>query len=71
MTNHLDFIMDAEQGNLKAEAMVRGTAALVADGTIWHLQGCWQRSARAMIDTGLISETGDVDEDALAQALER
>lgn len=63
------FVMDYEGGALGAEETVRGFAHLIASGVAWQLQGHYGRTAAALIEAGLVSQTGEVDEDALAEAL--
>lgn len=44
----VDFISMYEQGELDEEQTERLFHQLVADGTIYHLQGSYQRTARIM-----------------------
>lgn len=63
MASHLEFIMRVEGGSgepLSPEEYIDGVAALVADGTITHLQGSWQRAAASLIDQGFIDFDGTV-----------
>lgn len=58
--NHLDFIMAAESGELEAEEYLDGLAEMIKDGTVWQLQGSWQRAAYYAVEMGFISPEGDV-----------
>lgn len=49
------FIMDFEEGNLDQDQIIEGFQHLVDDGTVWHLQGSYQRMASALIEQGLVT----------------
>lgn len=51
--NVLEFIMRVESEG-PGDDYVEGMRRLVNDGTIYHLQGSWQRAAQSLIDQGLI-----------------
>lgn len=56
-TQHYDVvgaIMAYEQGDLDNDEMVELFQHLVDDGTIYHLQGSYQRTASALEAVGLI-----------------
>lgn len=42
------------------EEYVRGMAAMIKDGTVWHLQGSYQRAAMDLIDNGVVSPEGEI-----------
>lgn len=58
--DRLAYIMEAEGGELSAEEYLDGLAELIADGTIWQLQGSWQRSAYYSLEMGFIDHDGTV-----------
>lgn len=52
-SQHLDFIMDFEGGQIEsADRIVEGVQAMIDDGTIYHLQGSWQRLAAQLVADG-------------------
>lgn len=59
----LDFIMRFEQGDVTQEETVVGFAELIRTGIVWSLQGFYGRTARNIIDGGLVSREGVVDWD--------
>jgi hypothetical protein len=52
--NQIDAMMDWEEGNLDDDSTVTLFQELVDNGTAWSLQGVYGRTAKAMIDAGLI-----------------
>ena len=48
------FIMEYEDGSLSDDEMIEGFQHLLDSGTVWHLQGSYGRTARALLDAGLI-----------------
>ena len=48
------FIMEYEDGSLSDDEMIEGFQHLLDYGTVWHLQGSYGRTARALLDAGLI-----------------
>lgn len=60
--SHIDFIMrlEGEADDLTAEEIIDGIASMVADGTVWHLQGSYGRYADSMIRSGWIDSEGNV-----------
>ena len=62
-------LVDYENDALSPREEVELFSALVADGTVWVLQGHYGRTARALIDQGLLYEDGTISayaEDLLA-----
>lgn len=54
MATHLDFIMAYEGGEIESEEqLVEGFQAMIDDGTVWQLQGCYGRAAAQLINSGL------------------
>lgn len=51
--DEVGFIISFEQGDLTAEQAIEGIQSLIDSGTIWHLQGSYQRLAHRLIDHGL------------------
>jgi hypothetical protein len=60
--NALDFIMavETDPASLSTEEFVDGMAELVRNGTVYHLQGSWQRAAFSLIEQGYIARAGAV-----------
>lgn len=58
----LTFIMAVEGDgeDLTTESYIDGMANMIKIGTVWHLQGSWQRAACAMIEQGYIDPQGNV-----------
>lgn len=57
----LGFIMAAESGDIdSAEGYIDGMATLIKSGTVWGLQGSWQRAAANVIEQGYVSPEGEV-----------
>jgi hypothetical protein len=53
-------IMAWEGGEMSDDATIDFFAELVANGMAWTLQGCYGRTAVALIDAGYISRQGKV-----------
>jgi hypothetical protein len=49
----LDFIMSYEAGELDDEAIVDGFQKMIDNGSVWHLQGHYGRTAASLIESGL------------------
>ena len=54
MSDMLDKIMDYEQGELSEEESIALFQELVNNGMAWTLQGHYGRTAKALLDAGLI-----------------
>lgn len=52
MSTHVDFIMQYESGECDDQEIIDGFQAMINDGTVWHLQGSYQRTACALIENG-------------------
>lgn len=50
----VDFVMDYESGQLDEDAVIDGFQHLVDSGLAWQLQGSYGRTARALIDAGVV-----------------
>lgn len=59
--DNIDRLMDYEQGKLSEEETIVLFQALVNSGLAWKLQGHYGRTAKAMLDAGLISLPGASD----------
>jgi hypothetical protein len=55
------FIMDYESGNLDEDAIIDGFQAMINDGTVWHLQGHYGRTAAALIEAELCTRPCDIE----------
>lgn len=59
--DHVDFIMAYEAGeDLTMDEFLNGFQAMIDDGTCWKLQGCYGRTATALIDQGHCRPAGEV-----------
>ena len=56
----VDKIMAWENGELSADETVEFFGELVKSGMAWTLQGCYGRTAAALIQAGYLSKTGKV-----------
>lgn len=57
-----DKIMAYEAGMLDGAGMVYLFAELVRNGMAWSLQGHYGRIASRLIDVGILTSDGDIDE---------
>lgn len=53
-------IMDYEEGKLNEAETIQMFAHLIESGLAWQLQGHYGRTASAMIQSGLITERGEL-----------
>jgi hypothetical protein len=58
--NIVDKIIDYESGNLHGFGVLEMYANLIKTGDILHLQGAYQRQARAFIEEGIINQSGEI-----------
>jgi len=56
----VSLITDFEMGELDSYDTLKLFGALISTGTINHLQGYYQRTARDLVETGYLSNEGDV-----------
>ena len=70
VANRVNYIMDYEGGELDLDGVVSLFSHLIESGLAWSLQGSYGRQARAFIENGFISDTGEVNQDAIDEALE-
>jgi hypothetical protein len=66
---NVDDIMSYECGQLSDHGMVYLFADLIESGDAWTLQGSYGRTAMSLINAGIITMDGVVDEVALEDAL--
>lgn len=52
----VDDIIRYESGEMEDDEIVAMFQKLLNDGTVWHLQGSYQRTAQELIDRGLITQ---------------
>lgn len=52
--NTLDFIMRYEAGETDEDETLEGFQELITSGLVWQLQGHYGRTARQLIDMGLV-----------------
>ena len=59
--NLVSRIIAYEEGDLDHDEVVELFGELVADGTIWHLQGSYRRALSALVESGdlVIATCGD------------
>lgn len=56
--------------NPNSDSYVEAMQALIDNGMVWHLQGCYQRNARALINKGLCHlKKGDIEAPPYMQAV--
>jgi hypothetical protein len=56
----VDKIIAYEGGELSDNDTIELFAELVKNGMAWSLQGCYGRTAKALIDNGYISDKGEI-----------
>ena len=66
----LSKLMAYEQGALNFNDTIEFFAELIKTGQCWQLQGHYGRMAKRLIHEGLISEQGEVNNDAMLDYLE-
>lgn len=67
--NLVNFIMDWEVGEGTTLGFIALFAYLVKTGKAWSLQGSYGRTAKALIDEGLMNDKGEVNHAELADRL--
>ena len=60
--NYIDRIIAYESGMLDGAEMVYMFAELVKNGSAWSLQGHYGRMASRLIEVGILTKDGDIDE---------
>jgi hypothetical protein len=53
--DHLNEMIAWEQGELDQEQTIELFQALVNNGIVWHLQGCYGRTAAYLIGAGYVT----------------
>ncbi len=56
----VDKIMRYENGEMDKDETLEFFAELIKDGTCWHLQGHYGRTANAFIEAGFIDKNGNI-----------
>ena len=56
----IDKIMDYESGEMTQDEMIEMFAEMIKDGSVWSLQGHYGRTAKSLIDNGIISAQGEI-----------
>jgi len=57
----VDKIIAFESGELNNEGILELFSELIKTGQAWNLQGCYGRTAQALINKGLIDTQGVID----------
>ena len=63
-------IIAYEGGELDTRDTVKLFAGLIKSGDAWTLQGSYGRTAKSIIESGVISEAGVIDQDRLNDIME-
>ena len=58
--NLVDNITDYESGELSDEKTLQLFSYLVKTGIVWSLQGCYGRTAAALIEAGWLDRQGNI-----------
>ena len=58
----IDKMMAYEEGMLDGAGMVYLFSELIKNGMAWSLQGHYSRMASRLIETGILTKDGDIDE---------
>ena len=56
----IDKIMDYESGEMTQDEMIEMFAEMIKDGSVWSLQGHYGRTAKSLIENGIISTDGEI-----------
>ena len=64
-TNRVDYIMDYEMGDLNELATLQLFSHLIKNGMAWSLQGHYGRTARTLINSDWIFESGELNVDRI------
>jgi hypothetical protein len=57
----VDKIISFESGELSSKGILELFSELIKTGQAWSLQGCYGRTAQALIDKGLIDTQGVIN----------
>ena len=66
----IDKIIDYETGNLDNAGILSLFGELIETGQAWSLQGSYGRTANTLIEQGLISPTGEINQVLVNELLE-
>jgi len=56
----VDLIIDFEQGDLSEKKSIELFSQLIKSGQAWSLQGSYGRTAKMLIDNGIIDNKGNI-----------
>lgn len=56
----IDMLIDFENGQLSEVDTIKLFSKLIKTGTIWHLQGSYQRNAYDMVEAGWMNLEGKI-----------
>ena len=68
--DYITMIIEYESGELSEKDTMRLFAMLIQSGKAWSLQGHYGRTAKTLIDQGLLTRTGEYT-DKLNEILEK
>lgn len=57
-------VIEFESGEMSAKETLEFFAELIKDGTCWHLQGSYGRTANDLIQNGLVDRKGNITKKA-------
>lgn len=63
-------IIEYESDEMSDENAVKLFSELVKSGMVWTLQGHYGRTAKALMDSGVLDENGKINYERLAEAIE-
>jgi hypothetical protein len=66
----IDKIMAYENGEQTIRETVEMFAEMVKDGSVWQLQGLYGRTAKNLIDGGILDHAGNINLERLEEVLE-
>ena len=64
-------IIEFENGELDDVGTISLFAALIKSGQAWSLQGSYGRTAKSLIDAGIITNEGEINQEKLDEILEQ
>ena len=53
-------IIKYENGEMSQDETLEFFAEMIKDGTVWHLQGSYGRTAQSFIESGFIDTNGNI-----------
>lgn len=67
---NIDAIIAYEQGELDPQGVIELFAEGIKTGMVWQLQGHYGRTAKALIQNGLISRDGTINQELFDELME-